>query len=696
MLRSFLPFPEEFTRHENIGCVRESNRTGRSAFGSGGCRLTLAEQPVTPEHHRPQGLSGQDSTGSAATSQVSDQVSSLSDLDSDQVSSLSDLDSKIRSQVCQIWSQIRSQQLPREDFVTAAGQNAGLQPAHLSVGVQTDYRESETQTDPYSPEYVLRPGTTPPELLLLAPLTLGRGLPGGLAEVEMIERARAKRSWEASLPPLDDPSQRHKRWRMMEEMEAEEWAYRDGQIQKLQDARLALLTDLLRQRDEAQEQVTDERLDHIYSKHQTDRETKLHKIHKDYIRSVRKLEAERRNMEATLKQRGFAKDSPTFAPRSCRGVFARSVRSNDLTTKYLETYEGLSELEAGLSASVRKPRMNRPKPKDNIIKERIQPPASRVLQRLEKYEALRKKKEKEEAYLRYLARKQRPVPRPVTPRVEEPLEGDEEMELAVIHLQRLLRGRSVQCEMFEGKENHLDLIQELRTVHALQREEQELQGADRRVVIALKKQRDDHRHEASQEEASRAGVVGVELESLFDTLSKELIRLQEERRIHAFTLLAERERRLREAEESGRRQVEERKRREEEEIYRQVVQIHQETVELYLEDVILGTVEQTADQQAREEIRKRAKEINDIVYAMDESRDDLQSEEIVSELVYSFLIPEVEKIRVRRRVHSRQQRHLQAARSLIHDSAERCGIPPSSPASPPGDDPPSRAAPQSD
>uniref|UniRef100_A0A8D3B493 Cilia- and flagella-associated protein 91 n=1 Tax=Scophthalmus maximus TaxID=52904 RepID=A0A8D3B493_SCOMX len=481
-----------------------------------------------------------------------------------------------------------AQQLPREDFVTAAGQNAGLQPTHLSVGVQTDYRESETQTDPYSPEYVLRPGTTPPELLLSA------RRPG---EVEMIERARAKRSWEASLPPLDDPSQRHKRWRMMEEMEAEEWAYRDGQIQKLQDARLALLTDLLRQRDEAQEQVTDERLDHIYSKHQTDRETKLHKIHKDYIRSVRKLEAERRNMEATLKQRGFAKDSPTFAPRSCRGVF--------MDLNFLSII-GLSELEAGLSASVRKPRMNRPKPKDNIIKERIQPPASRVLQRLEKYE------EKEEAYLRYLARKQRPVPRPVTPPSGG---GDEEMELAVIHLQRLLRGRSVQCEMFEGKENNLDLIQELRTVHALQREEQELQGADRRVVIALKKQRDDHRHEAS-----RAGVVGVELESLFDTLSKELIRLQEERRIHAFTLLAERERRLREAEESGRRQVEERKRREEEEIYRQVVQIHQETVELYLEDVILGTVEQTADQQAREEIRKRAKEINDIVYAMDESQ----------------------------------------------------------------------------
>ena len=57
---------------------------------------------------------------------------------------------------------------------------------------------------------------------------------------------------------------------------------------------------------------------------------------------------------------------------------------------------------------------------------------------------------------------------------------------------------------------------------------------------------------------------------MLDFLSKELIRLQEERRIHAFSMLAERERRIREAEESGRRQVEERRRREEDEIFKQV------------------------------------------------------------------------------------------------------------------------------
>lgn len=42
-----------------------------------------------------------------------------------------------------------------------------------TVGVQTDYRESETQTDPYSPEYTLCPGAAIPEILIMAKLTWG-------------------------------------------------------------------------------------------------------------------------------------------------------------------------------------------------------------------------------------------------------------------------------------------------------------------------------------------------------------------------------------------------------------------------------------------------------------------------------------------------------------------------------------------
>lgn len=66
---------------------------------------------------------------------------------------------------------------------------------------------------------------------------------------------------------------------------------------------------------------------------------------------------------------------------------------------------------------------------------------------------------------------------------------------------------------------------------------------------------------------------GESLGDALDFLNKELIRLQEERRIHAFSMLAERQRRIREAEESGLRQVEERRRREEDEIFKQVQRI---------------------------------------------------------------------------------------------------------------------------
>ena len=63
-------------------------------------------------------------------------------------------------------------------------------------------------------------------------LHLGRGLPAGVAEVEMIERARAKREWEKTLPPLNDLSQLDKRRQMLEAMELKEWSLREQMIEK--------------------------------------------------------------------------------------------------------------------------------------------------------------------------------------------------------------------------------------------------------------------------------------------------------------------------------------------------------------------------------------------------------------------------------------------------------------------------------
>jgi len=48
------------------------------------------------------------------------------------------------------------------------------------------YRESEAQTDPFSPEYVVEKENMP-EILTIQHLKFNRGLPASMAEMELIE-----------------------------------------------------------------------------------------------------------------------------------------------------------------------------------------------------------------------------------------------------------------------------------------------------------------------------------------------------------------------------------------------------------------------------------------------------------------------------------------------------------------------------
>ena len=73
----------------------------------------------------------------------------------------------------------------------------------------------------------------------------------------MIERARAKRAWQATLPPLDEVARLPERQRMMEEQEALEWKYREEEIARIQTDRLAQLHELVDQREVATNRATE-------------------------------------------------------------------------------------------------------------------------------------------------------------------------------------------------------------------------------------------------------------------------------------------------------------------------------------------------------------------------------------------------------------------------------------------------------
>uniref|UniRef100_A0A8C8S544 Cilia- and flagella-associated protein 91 n=1 Tax=Pelusios castaneus TaxID=367368 RepID=A0A8C8S544_9SAUR len=537
-------------------------------------------------------------------------------------------------------------------------------PTSRTLGIQTDYRDGEAQTDPYSPEYVVPLGSIP-ELLTLATLTWGRGLPAGQAEVEMIERAREKRAWEATLPPLSDLSQVEKRRKMMDDMERKEWAFREQEIEKLQEVRLEVLKKLLRRREEDQNEVDVNRLDTHWFNRQRDKEERVRKIKHEHTKVMRKLIAKGKNVEGKLERRDVIRDYTDYAaqpygPLSRIGYFPDNHSERYVVKNhFLNTYEGLLELEASLPDSVTQPRIKAPKPKTTTTKEGFIKRSARLdMELAQVHQVWHCNQEQvntfwisDAPYMEILLgrhlRQLSANSLTKFPSYNDRSKREEELELAVIFLQKLIRGRAIQNMMFEGKEKRLELIRELRTTHALQEDGKLLKKAEKQVTLALQRQRDLHEHKLSLVENHLAWIEGRALVNMFDFLSKELVRLQEERKIHAFAMLAERQRRIREAEESGRRQVEERRRREEDEIFKQVAKVHQSTVDSYLEDVILNSMESTAEEQAREEIQRVAVEINDIAYEMESRRTHLQSEEIVAELVYGFLIPEVQKISVK-------------------------------------------------
>lgn len=220
---------------------------------------------------------------------------------------------------------------------------------------------------------------------------------------------------------------------------------------------------------------------------------------------------------------------------------------------------------------------------------------------------------------------------------EKHLEKQDTRARAIILLQRLMRGRAMQNMMFEGKEKRLDLITELRATEEWKNnsespEEQMLiENYQERVMDGVT-------------EALQSSIISKTM----DSLSKELVRLKQERRIAAMVRLAEDERRKREAEESGKRQAEQVLRQRQDVLYQQLMGVYQGTIDSYLQNIISNTIDNTSSMQAFEEAKLKVKTINQFLDKMEKKNN--KPDTYVKDLVSSFLIPDVERKKVQRQV----------------------------------------------
>ena len=402
-------------------------------------------------------------------------------------------------------------------------------PRSKTVGTQSLYRESEAQTVPYEPDFVVPDSMTDkqralternatdggaPELLSIRHLTFANGLPAGLAEAEHIEKMRAKRAFEASLPPLSDVSQLPLRKRLMEEWEEAEWAEREAEIARLQEERLDILRRAIDAREEKASRVAEARLRRMRDGMLSEKHKKFASIQAKRVKALRKLGKDRvASHDDGDENKGSIVDeyadygSRKYAPNPRDGLVKHPVidtsgylpdginhASLDDAGAFLESipreaYEwdadvartALFETGTGVNARPRVWEASKGGGREERKTDAVMDEMYEQIQR-EKREAARAAGEAMGSPMEpatpgavtpggtVAASTPKPVKskkgpeRPETPQMDPPMESESasKMHRAVVLLQSLLRGRATQNETFAGREHRRELIAELR------------------------------------------------------------------------------------------------------------------------------------------------------------------------------------------------------------------------------------------
>ena len=176
--------------------------------------------------------------------------------------------------------------------------------AKRTVAVQTMYRESEAQTDPYTPDFVIPEGATEAEaaeILSLRHMTFANGaLPAGVNEVREIIDIRAQRAFDEALPTGTDEASLALRKQMLERRELAELRKREAAIDALATQTLDELRETMHIRQEQRAMLAEMRIDSVHRAHVEERESKFASIQSGRVKQLRKMVRARAAAEDAL------------------------------------------------------------------------------------------------------------------------------------------------------------------------------------------------------------------------------------------------------------------------------------------------------------------------------------------------------------------------------------------------------------
>ncbi|KAH0791917.1 protein MAATS1-like [Histomonas meleagridis] len=498
----------------------------------------------------------------------------------------------------------------------------------VDVAVQTAYRESSGQTDPWLPD------------------TTDHTQPRAWFEEEELENLSIE--------------ERQKR---LIEIEVEQWAKRDRYINEIQQQRLNLLVKSFQQREDEDSVIRQRRVESVITAREEKRKAAIERIEKKRLKVLRTLTEQRRQMTSRNRttrdiiNEYSNKGSSAYAPLRRNGKADSRCYMNkavygkrDVNTD--TSLNALNEIESMYSKTQVKPLRKEKnwKRSEKAQQEYLKTVEQSVLEKRGDKSSINNKKKVQP--LKIAQRIEKPPPRPQTPVIQPNIENDER-EMAIILLQRLIRGRSMQNEMYHSLENQRQLIRELRTIEALKEVEEKSETKEEKEIA------ENLRNNIEKTSNAEGKVIG----EMLVFLNNQLQRRMEERRIDAMMKLAERERRRREAEENGRREEEIKRQKIEDEAFRKIMGVNYETADSYLESIINESINVTANDIAKNIAMKDAEKITNFTATAANSGNDQAI--VARDLVAAFLFPEVEKETIRKRLRIEQNKFKHAAENAI-------------------------------
>lgn len=508
------------------------------------------------------------------------------------------------------------------------------------IACQTMYRENECQTDPYTPDYVVEEGKQP-EVLAIMELRYGEGLPAGLGEVEMIDRVKRRRLIEANLPQGTDDDSTKARLGALEQLEKLEWEEREDHIKKLQETRLQQMERALAKREANREEQSRKRVEALKDMKLAEVDKKLSVIQQRRLGTTRKLTAMHSNPTCERTTRDIITAHVLYGPRSkpvaSSALIEKSRNDNyDVRPTLLAFSEGVQELERVAAPRIETVKMAKLAPPENSAINQLptnyqKRKALETISGLEHANKLIEESHQEKTKVASIQDLYRATPRlqrPDTPVLHLQGDDEEEREEAMLLLQRLLRGRGVQNDFYEGKERCKGLIEELQSAS---------NAKDANKVWEPEQKRDAFRER--QDLLVQSVVDGVEGDVVFGTLDylfKELRRQQAMAKVNALRVHAEAERKSREDAETEKRRQEDIAAALHEQQYAAVLRSVDNTVDSYLSQLFARTIERSAESQALREEWSRLQSQP----APRDPTDQISQEMLVSDLLASYVIPE--------------------------------------------------------